>query len=73
MKAILEFNLPEDNEDYKLISQGIKTSLALQEMDNHLRKEIKYNYDAYTDEQMKVLEDIRKTLWVIIEEYEISL
>jgi len=43
MKAILEFNLPEDKEDYDYANNGFNYYMALMEMDQWLRSEYKYN------------------------------
>jgi hypothetical protein len=43
MKAILEFNLPEDKEDFDFATKGINYYAALVEFDNWLRSEYKYN------------------------------
>ena len=43
MKAILEFNLPEDKEDFDFATNGINYYLALCEFDQWLRSEYKYN------------------------------
>ena len=43
MKAILEFNLPEDKEDFDFATNGINYYSALCEFDQWLRSEYKYN------------------------------
>ena len=43
MKATLEFNLPEDKEDFDFATNGINYYSALVEFDNWLRSEYKYN------------------------------
>ena len=43
MKAILEFNLPEDKEDFDFATNGINYYSALVEFDQWLRSEYKYN------------------------------
>jgi hypothetical protein len=43
MKATLEFNLPEDNEDFNYATNGFNYYHALYEMDQWLRSEYKYN------------------------------
>ena len=43
MKATLEFNLPEDKEDFDFATKGINYYSALYEFDNWLRSEYKYN------------------------------
>ena len=43
MKAILEFNLPEDKEDFDFATNGLNYYSALTEFDQWLRSEYKYN------------------------------
>ena len=43
MKATLEFNLPEDKDDFDFATNGLNYYLALCEFDNWLRSEYKYN------------------------------
>ena len=43
MKAILEFNLPEDQERFDFAINGFNYYMALCEMDEWLRSEYKYN------------------------------
>jgi hypothetical protein len=43
MKAILEFNLPEDKENFDFATKGINYYSALVEFDQWLRSEYKYN------------------------------
>ena len=46
MKAILEFNLPEDQSDFDLAVNGAKAQVALWEMDQWLRTQYKYMSDT---------------------------
>ena len=43
MKAILEFNLPEDQERFDFATNGLNYYAALTEFDQWLRSEYKYN------------------------------
>lgn len=43
MKATLEYNLPEDREDFNYATNGFNYYMALVEMDQWLRSEYKYN------------------------------
>ena len=43
MKATLEFNLPEDQDDFNYANNGFNYYMALVEMDQWLRSEYKYN------------------------------
>jgi len=47
MKAVLEFNLPEDNFDFESCSKGPELVTALWELlNNDLRSKIKYGTDT---------------------------
>ena len=43
MKATLEFNLPEENQEFELMSKSLKMYSTLWDLDVWLRSEIKYN------------------------------
>ena len=43
MKATLEFNLPEDRDDFNYANNGFNYYMALVEMDEWLRSQYKYN------------------------------
>ena len=58
MRAILEFNLPEEQEEFELARNGSKLSCAISDFQDWLRAQIKHgNYD---DEQMAVFERVRE-------------
>ena len=57
MKAILEFNLPEDKEDFDFATNGINYYSALCEFDNWLRSEYKYNGNESMFEVRKKLNE----------------
>ena len=65
MKAILEFDLPEENEDFQAAINGHKYKSAVWNFDQLLRSEMKYKelsndtYQSYQwcrDELRKILE-----------------
>ena len=74
-KAILEFDLnePDDKEAHKRAVKSLDMALALWDMDQYLRSQIKYS-DEYelTDEQYNTLEETRDKLHKILSEYNIS-
>jgi flavin-dependent dehydrogenase len=43
MKAILEFNLPEEKDEYDFANNGVNYYITLVEFDHWLRSEYKYN------------------------------
>ena len=45
MKAILEFNLPEDKEEYDTASKGMDWALLAWDIDQFIRNKIKYEQD----------------------------
>ena len=61
-KAILEFNLPDDEEQFMLAVKGRDMILVLYELDQHLRSETKYAPDTMSQEVYDALVQVRKTL-----------
>ena len=45
MKAILEFELPEDREEYVTASRGMEWALLVWHIDEFIRNKIKYEQD----------------------------
>lgn len=41
-KAVLEFNLPEENDEFETAYNGINYKIILSELDNYLRSRLKY-------------------------------
>ena len=63
MKAILEFNLPEDQSDFDLAVNGAKAQVALWEMDQWLRAQYKYMPDdEYSKDKYETFEKCRGQL-----------
>ena len=61
MKAILEFNLPEDQPEFNTALQGSDWKHVCWEMDQYLRKHLKYDDDLKEDE-VKMLQKVRDKL-----------
>ena len=59
MKATLEFNLPEDQDDFNYATFGFNYYMALVEMDQWLRAEYKYNGK---EEMYEVREKLREII-----------
>ena len=59
MKATLEFNLPEDQEEFNHATNGFNYYHALWEMDQWLRSEYKYNGK---EEMYEVRNKLRKII-----------
>jgi len=72
MKAILEFNLPEDKQEFNLATKASDWWYVCWQMDQYLRKKLKYD-DGITEEQREVYEDTRGELWRMMNESGVSL
>ena len=66
MKATLEFNLPDDQEEFNHANNGFNYYMALVEMDQWLRAEYKYN-------DKEELYEVREKLRQIIFENNVKL
>ena len=70
MKAILEFNLPEDELNLSNAINGNKFKLILWDMDQHLRNIVKYGEN---EEAVRVAEELRNKLREYFSEYNVSI
>ena len=60
MKAILEFELPEDKEQFDVATRGMDWALVVWDMDQIMHKKIKYA--ELSDDSRLVIEDLRLTM-----------
>ncbi len=60
MKAILEFNLPEDQNEYQMANDASNMFNALWDMSQWLRKQTKHIPDNMSDIELNTLEKCRK-------------
>lgn len=67
MKGILEFNLPEDSEDFELAKHGWKYKALLDDFYNYLRSKSKYE-----DIESLTIEEIREELLALRNRYELN-
>jgi hypothetical protein len=63
MKAILEFKLPEDREEYVVASRGMEWALLVLDIDQFIRNKIKYEQD-----KDGILQLVRDRLYFNMEE-----
>jgi len=66
MKAILEFDLPKDNQDFQSAINGNNYKSAIWEFDQLLRSEMKYK--ELTDDTYKAYDYCRTELRKILEQ-----
>lgn len=62
MKAILEFDLNEEEYEYRRMITGNAAHTTLEELDEYLRREIKYS-DTHSEDVFEAFEAIREKLW----------
>ena len=62
MKAILEFNLPEDNQEFELATKGLKFWSVLWELDQSLRTKTKDAPDNLPQDKYDAYQEIRDEL-----------
>jgi GTPase Era involved in 16S rRNA processing len=72
-KAIIEFKLPEEREEFELATNARKWMSFAHSFSEYLRQETKYNDDAYTEDQYKVLEQVREKFYHLLQEENLSL
>lgn len=73
MKAILEFNLPEDKVDFDLALQGSDWKHVCWQMDQLLRTNTKYAPDDANEEVLVALQKVRDELHRFMVENNVDL
>jgi hypothetical protein len=73
MKATLEFNLPDDDQEYNLANNAINFWNVLWELDQELRANTKYAPDDMTDDDYDAYQKIRETLNELMIQNNVSL
>ena len=72
MKAILKFNLPEEDHEFQMATQGSNFHSVLWDMDQYLRAKIKYASDDMSDDTLKAFEKSRSQLHELMGDYNVS-
>ena len=73
MKATLEYNLPDEQEEFQDAVNGAKWKYAMWVMAHELRALTKYAPDSMPDMEHETYEKIRNTLHRILNENELHL
>jgi len=63
MKAILEFELPEDSAEMRYALAGLDALLVLSDLDNELRSLLKHGAGAFAGLDEKTIERVREWVW----------
>lgn len=72
MKAILEFNLPDDQHEFELINEAPRMFCALLEIERMLRGLYKYD-ETLNQSQYDIVEKIRDEFNVILIQNQINI
>jgi|TARA_R110000851_G_scaffold171669_1_gene317986 hypothetical protein len=62
MKAILEFNLPNDKWEFKMANESAAMHSVLWDMDQWLRAQTKYAPDSMSEDTYNAFDECRKQL-----------
>ena len=73
MKAILEYNLPEDKQDFDFATQGSDWWSVCWEMDQWLRGNTKHAPDSMSEDEYKTYERCRDQLRELIDSQGLNL
>ena len=73
MKAVLKFNLPEDQNEFEFAIEGNKWWGVVWDMEQWLRSKTKYASDDMSDDTYKAFEECREQLREFIDEYNLNL
>jgi hypothetical protein len=73
MKAVLEFNLPEDQYEYDTANNASKYRSVLWDLDQYLRNKVKYPGEGVPELFTDTMELVRTELWKLLEEHNTSL
>ena len=69
MKAILEFNLPEDKEEFEVASKAMDWSILAWDIEQYIRNRLKYQTEKLdTSSANKELEILRNELHSLMED-----
>jgi len=72
VKALLEFNLPEDQADHRVAIDGWRWKYVVTDIADKLRSALKYD-DKLTPETDAYLEKFREELFQMLDDHNLSL
>lgn len=67
-KVTLEYNLPEENDEYALAMNGQRLHSAATDFENKIRTMIKYESEKYTAKQLDLLNELRTEFYELFGE-----
>lgn len=73
MKATLEFNLPNDEQEYNLANNALNFWRVLYELDQELRAKTKYAPDDLPEDKYDAYQEVREKLHEFMRDNNVSL
>jgi len=73
MKAIIEFELPEDRDEYEMANNASKMYMALWDIKQLFRSTLKYNPAGLSTEQLEQWEAMRGEFFDILDNNDLRL
>jgi hypothetical protein len=73
MKVTIEFNLPEQQEEYENFMHGAKWKYVVREFDEYMRGMLKWNTENLDESQLLTVRQIRSMLLNYIEQETLRL
>ncbi len=70
-KAILKFNLPEENEEFQDAINGCRYHSILRQIDEQLRQKIKY--EIHSEQEKEIFDSVRHQINYLLEKENLSL
>ena len=73
MKAVLEFELPNDDVEFYWATNGARMNIVLWKMDQWLRSKTKHAPDDMSVDTYETFEECREKLRELIDKYDLDL
>jgi len=73
MKAILEFNIPEDKQYFTVATNGLNFWHVLWDLDQSLRAKTKYAADDLPEDKYNAYQEIRDELHELMSNHDVNL
>jgi len=73
MKAILEFNLPEDQTEYQMVNNASKMFSVIWDMKQWLRSQTKHAPDSMSDDAYNIFEECKEKLNELLIDNQVNL
>ena len=73
MKAIIEFELPEDRDEYEMANNASKMYMALWDIKQLFRSTLKYNPTGLTSKELEQWEEMQGEFFEILDNNDMKL